>query len=420
MRARIQLLIYYISRSYWFVPSLMAIAAIVLSQLTVQIDRQYGGQWMADWWWASLNQPEGARALLATVAGSMITVAGVTFSLTILAVSYATSHFGPRLLDNFMHDRGNQVTLGMFVATFLYCLLVLRTVRSGADSFDPALPSGVFVPHLSVLIAVGLTLASVGVLIYFIHHIPESIYIANVLDRVAQGISCKIDDLYPEMLGGPAADRRIDIAAVMQGATEVCSERSGYLQGIDETSLIEYTTSSDAVVRLLCRPGDYILAGQVIALLTFQGSQHDDDNGIARVASSFAIGASRTPTQDLYFLSNQLVEIAVRALSPGVNDPFTANECIDQLSKMLNDLSRRSLPSRFREDQQGKLRIVTTDTSWDDIVEHAFGRLVPYVRTDRNVSEHLEKRIKQIVNTSQNEPLNSLLLDVIPLLSDSH
>jgi uncharacterized membrane protein len=152
---------------------------------------------MTDAWWASLNQPEGARTLLATVAGSMITVAGVTFSLTILAVSYATSHFGPRLLDNFMRDRGNQITLGTFLATFLYCLLVLRTVRSGSDIFKPGANAALFVPHLSVLVAIALTLASVGVLIYFIHHIPESIHISNVLHRISRELSDKIEDLYP-------------------------------------------------------------------------------------------------------------------------------------------------------------------------------------------------------------------------------
>ena len=201
MRARLQQLLYRVRGSYWFVPGVMAVAAILLSYVSVQLDRRYGDLWVAQYSWLVPNQPDGARALIATVAGSMITVAGVTFSLTILAVSYATSHFGPRLLDNFMQDRGNQVTLGMFVATFLYCLLVLRTVRSVPQSFDPAMSNQVFVPHLSVFLAVGLALASVAVLIYFIHHVPESIYISNVLHRISDQISLKVDE--PRHARGP-------------------------------------------------------------------------------------------------------------------------------------------------------------------------------------------------------------------------
>jgi len=419
MRARIQLWLYAIHGSYWFVPALMAIAAILVSQLTVQADREFGGQWMASSWWANLNQPEGARALLATVAGSMITVTGVTFSLTILAVSYATSHFGPRLLDNFMHDRGNQVTLGMFVATFLYCLLVLRTVRSASGPFDESSSTTAFVPNLSVLVAVLLTMASVGVLIYFIHHIPESIYIANVLNNISQQISSKVDDLYPQMLGEPIVGPPVDVDDRMNGAIEVRSQQSGYLQGLDETSLLEFANENDSIVRLLCRPGDYLLPEQVIARVAFQGTQRDDCDCASRILKSFAIGVSRTPTQDLSFLSNQLIEIAIRALSPGVNDPFTANECIDQLSKMLNELSRRSLPSQYRKDPQGQLRIITTEPSWADIVEQSIGRLTYYVRADPNVAAHLEHRIHQIISTSENAQLNSLLRDVIGQLSES-
>jgi len=173
LRARIQQLIYFIRSSYWFVPTIMATLAIILSLTTVHIDRSYGASWMTDVWWVSLNQPEGARALLATVAGSMITVTGVTFSLTILAVSHATSHYGPRLLDNFMRDRGNQYTLGTLVATFLYCLLVLRTIRSPVSYQDTSLQFEIFVPQLSILIAIALTLASVAMLIFFPSHSRE-------------------------------------------------------------------------------------------------------------------------------------------------------------------------------------------------------------------------------------------------------
>ena len=280
VRARIQQWIYRIQGSYWFVPALMAIGAIVLSQLMVLLDRRIDSDWMSDAWWASLNQPEGARTLLATVAGSMITVAGVTFSLTILAVSYATSHFGPRLLDNFMRDRGNQVTLGTFLATFLYCLLVLRTVRSGSDIFNPDDNAELFVPNLSVLVAIALTLASVGVLIYFIHHIPESIHISNVLDQISNRLSSKIEQLYPESLGEAGEPPSEGESTPGDDGEPIRSQQSGYLQGIDETQLLDRANAHDVVLEMHVRPGDFLLEGQRVASVHFhqavEQSQRED------------------------------------------------------------------------------------------------------------------------------------------------
>ena len=343
----------------------------------------------------------------------MITVAGVTFSLTILAVSYATSHFGPRLLDNFMRDRANQLTLGTFVSTFLYCLLVLRTVRSSNHSINTGLQTDVFVPHISILIAIALTLVSVGVLIYFIHHIPESIHISNVLNRISRQLSCKIEELYPESLGDPLLTPAEDVLSSIDDGYPVRCRITGYLQGIDEIALLNFATEADAVLQLLVRPGDYLLEGEEIAKIRFhQGSDGDARMREDGLHAAMAIGIARTPTQDMYFLVNQFVEVAARALSPGVNDPFTAMQCIDQLAKAMVELSGRSIPSRFRMDSAGELRIVTTEPSWADIVDQAFGRLLPYVQADQNVTRHLKSSIQRICGISNNLELNKLLCEV--------
>lgn len=399
MRAKLQQWAYAIRGSYWFVPALMALAAIVLSQVTVRLDHSYGADWMTDSEWVTLNQPEGARALLATVAGSMITVTGVTFSLTILAVSYATSHFGPRLLDNFMHDRGNQFTLGTFVATFLYCLMVLRSVRTGSDQ---GITTTMFVPHISVLVAIGLTVTSVGVLIYFIHHIPESINISNVLDRISQQVATKIEEIYPEESDQSAT--KIEPADDTDQPV-VPSPRSGYLQGIDERELMDFTTQSNAVVELLVEPGDFLLRGQPIARVRCKAAEAE----CKKLASSFAIGRSRTPTQDIHFLLHQFVEVAARALSPGVNDPFTAIQCIDQLGRAMINFSHRKLPPRYLRDDAGTVRVINVETSWQNIVDRSWGQLLPYAKDDCNVLQHLKKTIHQVVKTSANPDLNQAL-----------
>ena len=411
MRAYLQQLAYRIKGSYWFIPSLMVIGAIVLSQTAIWVDREIGNRWLRDVWFASVNQPDGARALLATVAGSMITVAGVTFSLTILAVSHATSHFGPRLLDNFMRDRGNQVTLGTFVATFLYCLLVLRVVRGSGVSGDEGFDVGVFVPQLSVLIALVLTIASVGELIYFIHHVPDSIHISTVLQRLSNDMSQKFDELYPETVGDPFDIDNEEELPSFDFVQEIRSKASGYLQGIDDADLMEFAKSKHAVVQLLRRPGDFIRENEPIAKVT----KIDDwcDKHVDQVCYGFTIGFSRTPTQDIFFILNEFVEVATRALSPGVNDPFTAMQCMDWLSVGLVKLSRRQLPSIRRVDSEGDIRIITTKTSLDDFVDTMLGQLVPYAKDDENARAYFIDSMNKVISISQNAQLNQVIIEQI-------
>ncbi len=175
-----------IRASFWFVPTLMSVVAVALAFVLTGFDSQFGAAWLRDVGWLYANKPEGARVLLSTVASSMITVAGVTFSMTTLAVSFASGNIGPRVLSNFMRDRGNHVTLGTFIATFLYCIFVLRTIRAENEVdnqiYEP------FVPHTAILGALILTAASVAVLIYFIHHVPESIHMSNVVANIGRGL----------------------------------------------------------------------------------------------------------------------------------------------------------------------------------------------------------------------------------------
>ncbi|MFG0264126.1 MAG: DUF2254 domain-containing protein [Rhodopirellula sp. JB055] len=418
MKAYLQQLVYRIRGSYWFIPSWMVFSAIVLSQVTIWIDRSLGNAWLQDYWFTSMNQPDGARALLATVAGSMITVAGVTFSLTILAVSHATSHFGPRLLDNFMRDRGNQITLGTFVATFLYCLLVLRVVRGEAvpESWDMTVEA--FVPQLSLFVSLILTIASVGELIYFIHHVPDSIHISTVLRRLATDMSAKFDELYPETLGVPLDEHKEPPTLAKDFLHAVPSSVTGYLQGIDEDELMSFAKKYQAVVRLKKRPGDFICRGEFLAEVTRTIDWNEDHSD--QVRRGFTIGFSRTPTQDVFFILNEFVEVATRALSPGVNDPFTAMQCIDWLSDGLVQLSRRELPTRYRMDSEGELRIITTAVTRKDFVDSMLGQLIPYVQDDRNVSQYFIASMNRVLSVSNCKMLNELIEATLQPLEQTH
>ncbi|OZC03267.1 DUF2254 domain-containing protein [Rubricoccus marinus] len=419
MHARFLALVDKLKSSYWFIPTLMVIGAFALSFATTAVDGWLGPDWIENVSWLYANKPEGARNLLTTVAGSMIGVAGVTFSITIASVVYASGQYGPRLLTNFMSDRGNQITLGTFIATFVYCLLVLRTVRSADEASGGENPAGdvigAFVPHVAIVTALALTLASVGVLIFFIHHVPESIHVSNVISGVGRDLRKKIDTLFPERIGdadpGWEARRDSDVQTQMPAdfyltAEAIRADGTGYIQGVDADTLLEVATEHDLVLRLRHRPGDFISDGDALLLAWPAENVTDDVCSTLRVA--FAWGRQRTALQDTRFLVNELVEIAARALSPGINDPFTAISCLDWLSAALKALADRDFPSAARYDDSGNLRVVAEPTTFEEFVGHVYGQLRPYVASDRNAALHTLKTIGELAARASGEQRRAL------------
>ena len=388
--------------SYWFIPSLMTAGAIALALGLTEVDRTIGPDWLESVaFLREGNKPDGARSFLSTVAGSMIGVAGVTFSITIASVVYATGQYGPRLLSNFMADRGNQVTLGTFIATFLYCLLVLRTIRSAEEGGGAGMGAGEFVPHLAILVGLGLTLASVGVLIFFIHHVPESIHVSNLVAGVGRDLLDRLGTLFPERIGaGPTAhDAEDDGEASMpdgffEDARRVAAGSAGYVRGVDADALVGLASRCDLLVRVRHRPGDFVAEGDTLVLAW--PADRATDEVADEVCTAFAWGAQRTARQDVRFLVNELVEIAARALSPGVNDPFTAISCLDWLSAALKDLAGRDFPEPARYDDDGALRVVAEPTTFAEFVEAVYSQLRPYVAADRNATLHALTTIGEV------------------------
>ena len=311
--------------SFWFLPTFLVAAAVALSLATIHLDRATPYyNWIATLGWTFTRGPEGSRAVLSTVAGSMMTIASVTFSITVVALQLASSQFGPRLLRNFMRDRGNQVAIGTFIATFTYCLLILRAVN-GTEKEQ-------FVPHISVTVGLLLALVSLGVFIYFIHHAAASIQAENVIAGVSRELHQALDRLYPECMGrgAPAEARGRGLPeAFGSEARPVSCRESNYLQAIDVDGLLELARGRDLVLRIVQRPGKFFFQGGDLAEV-WPGDRVDDELAEA-IRSAFYFGPRRTLTQDVEFAFDQLVEVAVRALSPGVNDPFTAIDCVDRL-----------------------------------------------------------------------------------------
>jgi uncharacterized membrane protein len=354
--------------SFWFVPGLMALLAALLAVTTLAVDSRLGRLTVVNgWFWSGGS--EGARDILTTIAGSMITVAGVTFSITIVALTLAANQFGPRLLRSFMRDAGNQVVLGTFIATFVYCLLVLRVVREAGE--------GVFVPHLSVTTAVTLALASLGVLIYFIHHISITLQAENLAAVIAEELGEVVEELFPERLGRPPSPGTTPGMTVPEAADDelrpVLALRSGYLQAIENEDLLDAASANGLVLCLRCTPGAFVTAGS--PLVNAWPAQRCGDDLEHRIAGMFVVGRHRTPIQDVRYPIQQLVSIAVRALSPGINDPFTAIICIDWIGDGLRQLVGRRIPSRFRLDADGCLRVIAAPPGFDELADVAFNQV---------------------------------------------
>ena len=359
----------------------MALAAIALSFVLLKVDELIGANAIQEAGWLYTFGPEGARAILSAVASSMITVAGLTFSITMLTLQLASSQFGPRLLRNFMRDRGNQIVLGTYLATFLYCLLVLRTVRGTEDSH--------FVPHIAVAVGVLLALASIAVLIYFIHHVATAIRLETLLDQLAAETRSSVDRLYPERVGDapPRAGETHDKQRVPpdfdQRCRPIASDRSGYVQRVDEDALIKLAMKYDLVIRIEARPGRFVWERD--ALLKAYPPHAVSDEAAGELLAALVIGAERTPEQDLEFSIRRIVEIAQRALSPGINDPTTALYCIDRLGETFARLAQRDIPSPLRFDEDGRLRIVTETSSLEQLACPAFLAVARYAGDDHDV-----------------------------------
>lgn len=355
--------------SFWFVPMLMAASAVGLAFATLELDHRTG----LGWGWTWTGGPDGARELLSTIASSMITVAGVVFSITIVSLQLASSQYGPHLLRNFMRDAVNQIVLGTFVATFIYCLLVLRAVRS--------LEGEVFVPHLSVTVGALLALASLAVLIYFIHHVADTIQADNLAAATARDLRQIIQSLFPQELGdNPVPDKAQPPPTLPpnfdQETRAVAAQCNGYLQAIESETLMATARAHDLVLRLLRRPGDFIIEGDT--LLRVWPSSRCTPAIMRKICSAFIIGRHQTRTQDVEYSAHQLVEIAVRALSPGINDPFTAINCVDWLGASLRQLAQRHIPSRYRYDADKRLRVIAPTTDFSDLADIAFNQIRQY------------------------------------------
>ncbi len=347
----------------WFVPVLEVLGAIVLYLVTHAIDEAaYRGTVKLPSW-VIFGSADAARTVLTALAAAVITVVGIVFSITIVTLTLASTQFGPRMLRNFIRDRGTQFTLGTFVATFVYATLVLISIGPGEH-----------VPHLSITVSVLLVMVSMGVLIYFIHHIAASIQLPNVIASIAHDLSRAIDaestDGTVRFEAGPSVAELV--LRMGERGGEVLAPASGYLQFIRHNLLVGLAAERGAVIRLEHRHGHFIVRGHPIATVWPPDAAPSVSRALRR---AHITGTTRTLVQDLAFAVDQLVEIAIRALSPAVNDTFTALTCIDWLGESLCRVTTSWRPVRVHRDSHGFVRVITAEVSYTRLVERAFEKI---------------------------------------------
>jgi len=353
----------------WAVPTVEVVLAIALFAGTYALDRAaYNGRLSLPPWVIS-GTADAARQTLTAIAAAVITVVGVVFSITIVTLTLASTQFGPRMLRNFIRDRGTQFTLGTFVATFVYAILALVSIGPSSH--------GDFVPHISITVTLALVVLDLAVLIFFIHHIAKSIQLPEVIASIARDLSNAIDaQVASGNARGVVVERGPSVTELSFRMAEsggvVPATKSGYLQFVRNDTLVAIASRTSAVIRLLHRPGHFVVEGHPLATVLPADAAPDVARSLER---AHVTGPHRTLTQDLAFAIDQLVEIAIRALSPAVNDTFTAMTCIDWLGDSLCKIAIRWNPTTVHCDESGYVRVITAELSFNRLVERAFEKI---------------------------------------------
>jgi len=370
--------------TFWLLPAAIVMIGVLLALGLVSLDKSgLVPGWMINSPWLYSGGGTGARTLLGAVAASTIGVAGTVFSITIAALSLAAGQMGPRLLRNFTRDRGNQFTLGAFLGTFSYALMVLRSVRTQDE--------GAFTPHVSLSIAILLAFLCVGTLVFFVGHMAGRINVNTVIDLVSCEMQATMRTLTAAETHDPAPPY-----GFWRGGLPVRSDQSGYLQELDSEGLADWAAEHGTALRLLPRVGSYVYPGATVAIATL-----NVDGAQEAVRNATALGPVQTASADLEFTVGQLVEVAVRALSPGINDPNTAMAVLDRLGSALCELAPRQLPTGvFMREERVALVVPVVDYAM--LTDTMFGLIRQNAAGSATVLNHLLEVLTAVAGCERN------------------
>ncbi len=351
--------------SFWFLPALIVLGAVALAVGLIVVDVSVELHVDKRWPLIFGSGASGARGLLTAVASSMITVAGVVFSITIVALALTSSQYTSRVLGNFMRDRMNQTVLGVFVGVFAYCLVVLRTIRGGDE--------GAFVPSLAVLGGLVLAFVGIGYLIVFIHHISLSIQASSIIAAAAEETIAAVDRLFPRGLGEDGAEDAGGTSAPAGGVWSIVAARkTGYIQSVDGDALLAWAKEHETVLRMERGIGEFVVEGAPLVSVAAPGKA--DEQAAAELGAVYFISRKRTVQQDAGFGVRQIVDVALKALSPGINDTTTAVTCVQYLTAVLARVAERRLADRHRMDGD-TLRVIARGPTFPGLLGEAFDQI---------------------------------------------
>jgi uncharacterized membrane protein len=377
--------------SIWFIPSVLALAGLVLAVLLVNLDLRTD---FSAWAWLDTFKigTAGVRQVLSVTTGAMMTITGVVFSISVVTLTLAANQFGAKILRNYLSDSHNKVVLGLFVGSFLYGLVVLASIDSDRSGH---------VPTLAFMTSLVLTLIAVAALIYFIHNISTSIQ----ADRLIAVIGANLGKTVTATLSAPDEDadttllrEKWALATRGNAGVPVCADHSGYAEYIDYDALLDTARRCQCTVEIHIRPGAFVIHGNPVATIRYLGA--DRAVTAADVNRHISLGAQRTDVQDLEFAIMQLLQIAQRALSPGINDSLTAISCIDWLSAALACMAERRFRAEYLTDADGCVRLRIHAFDFAGAADAIFNPLRQNARGNEMVTIRLLEAIGAVMQVS--------------------
>jgi uncharacterized membrane protein len=365
--------------SLWYRPAIYTLIALVLALITPYIDQ------LTTWQFYNIGA-DNARAVLSSIASSMLTVVTLTFSILMVSFTLASQQFSPRILRTFTRDRASQHVMGLQIGTFLYSLLVMVRVNEVGDT--------IFVPLLSVLGAIGFSMVGIGAFIYFVDHISRSIRVNYIIANIGEQTVALLHGEMPEQVAAYARQEDREFALQRETAATLTAPSAGYLQGVDVERLVKIAQEHDLLLEMACRTGDFIPRGR--PLLQIHPADNVDDALCEELQNQFDLGTERTMFEDVLFGIRQLVDIALKALSPAVNDPTTAMNCLDHLTNILVQAAHRPHQPVHRCDETGEVRLLVQTVTFAAMVELAFHQIRHYGAGDALVVARMIDALTEI------------------------
>jgi len=398
-----------LNTSFWFIPVLMLLLASASAVGFIYLDSQTTYAPEGVFKFLLPASVDSARSILGIIAAAMIGVAGTVFSITLVVLTLASSQLGFRLVRNFMYDKLNQIVLGSYVSSFLYCLMVLSSIKENSDIY--------FVPSFSVLAALLSAFAGIILLVIFIHHVSVSIQSDKVISDISEAMSGSIRKLFPDEIDLEEDGTTPDILALKRqypNKVKVSNKKSGYLQSIDKQRLIGISDSHDGMVVVHHRPGDFLVQNMVLCEVICKREGGAELS--KKIQACFIIGKVRTPLQDAEFSIHQMVEVASRALSPGVNDPYTAIACIDNLTSVMCYLTRAAFPSPYHYGAEDRLCVIADNHTFSGMLNASFNQIRQYGERSPAVLIRLMDAMNTINAFARNKQQKTLIVQHAEML----